>query len=334
MSIHGYCLAKALFERGYEIITWGEQKDGFTQHQKRNLFGLVKILLHSDLIYVRMGYDKRGIFLVPIISKMLGKRVIVELNGPPDELRMRGADLNAVKKADRRLRIRIWMVDHVITVSENMGRYCNEVLGISNVTVIENGGEKVDAESLTISDHIRKKGELIQKTHQKRVLWSGTKEPWQGIETIKKIVENSFIKIGFIIITNDESIINDFKAFKNVFCFEGLTREETKYFITISNFGLAIYGDYHWSRYGFYGSSLKYFEYLINDLIVIASPKGHMEKHTSDQIFLSDNPAEICKFIQNKDINNRCTGTTARSWDDVANETCKVMAKIFNNKSK
>ncbi|MDP4265920.1 MAG: hypothetical protein Q8880_00620 [Bacteroidota bacterium] len=329
-SVHGYYLAKGLHNKGYEIITFQNQKDDFTFKASKNIISLIYKILISDLVYVRFIYFGKTNY-IPLIAKLLRKKTIVEFNSPSDELLMLGRNKNEVIKNDKKLKSLISYADTVIAISENMKNYCINELKCKNVVIVENGGEKIDISKLNVPDSIIEAVNKIKSSFIKTVIWSGTNTSWQGIDIIENIITKTNKNTAFILICNDISLIEKYKNIQNVFIFSDLSRDSVSYLTINSNIGLALYGDYSWSRYGFYGSSLKYFDYLINGLYVVATPLGHIKKDNFNNLIPGNNPDEIINFIDNF-VANQMPDTSKnhyRSWEDVVDETDKIIKKLL-----
>jgi glycosyltransferase involved in cell wall biosynthesis len=334
-SVHGFNLAKGLAEKGYKLYTFNRVADNFTVNKKKSLSNIINTIFESDLVYIRLNLKIDVKYLLLFLSKVLGKKIIIELNSPSDELRLSGANDFRIKVTDFFLKIAAKMANHLIVVSENVKQYCEEILKSKCITVIPNGGKKFSVDENKINNDIKIKISSIKKKYKKIAIWSGTKQPWQGYELIKEIIKKSNSTIAFIIISNDTDILEQFKINENVSVFSNLNREELKYITINCNIGFAIYSDiyYDFCKYGFYGSSIKYFEYLFNGLFVIATPDGQMMKKKYDNLFLSRDVNKILTTTYNLDTSIKYDTSSCRSWDDVANETDKVIKNVLMSKN-
>jgi hypothetical protein len=134
--------------------------------------------------------------------------------------------------------------------------------------------------------------------------------------------------IAFLLVSSEKKLWNSVGHISNVFCFEGLTRDETLWLILQSDCGLALYGDYGWSRFGdLYGSSLKYYEYAANGLCIVATPSGHLKHVKGEGVCVTNDIAEMLRFI--RECSKGRAGLHYRSWKDVALETAKVINSII-----
>lgn len=331
-SIHGYYLVKYLSAAGFQLFTFPEQADGISTRLTRSLRHIVYAMRHADIVYVRMHPEGSTRFLLAL-AKFLRKKVIVEINGLPDELMVtKGYSDERIKFIDKRMRFYMRFADVVITPSVLLADYCTTYLKCKNVQVIENGGEHFDfAETMLDEDFISELTD-IRQVHQKIAVWSGTANPWQGIsivETIAKISEND---LGIIVISNDRHVEYTFQMLEKVYVFKGLSRDQIAAIFSIADCGMAFYDDHRWCRYqDYYGSSLKYYEYRANGLSVVVTPSGHLANVKEPDVLISNNEQEIYKWIM-QNASRKKADYTYRSWQDVATETAQVIESLINKK--
>ncbi len=328
MSVHGYNLVRGLTNNKVEIHTLG-MNDGISISYSKNVFNFLKMFFGTDLIYCRVGTGGGILNKIPFISKVFRKKLIVELNGPSDEILQKGGTKKDVLYRDKVLIKRLKYSDAIIVVSEAVKEYVVKILKINHIpiTVIPNGGEPYCSKGIKPSNKIEEKVQPFLNRYPKIVFWSGTAEPWQGYTTIQKIIENSPSDIGYVLVCNQklEGIINE----ENVLVLEKLQRHEILYVLNQCDIGLALYGDFNWSRIGFFNSSLKFFEYLANGLYTLASPKGQILSYANEpNVYLSDDSIELlAQIIDYKVVDKE--NIKYRSWDDVAVETIKVINNLY-----
>ena len=328
LSVHGYNLIKNLATKNVTILTVG-QFDGISKSYKKNILNFLKILLISNIIYVRISSGKGFNNLIPFFCSLLRKKVMIELNGPSDEIIKKGGTINDVIERDKILRKRLVHGNKIIVVSNELKTYLINILNINKekILVIPNGGEKYDNDKTLLSKQDLLNIDNFKSSYTKIVFWSGTPEPWQAFDKITNIIDNSPKDIGFIIVCNKklEGLSNN----SNVLCFNGLKRDSVLYIMSQCNIGLALYGNYDWSRIGFFNSSLKFFEYLANNLFVIASQKGQLLDYGSNpNVFLSDDTKKIIdKIISYTPTNN--SQINFRTWKDVSDETFQEISNLL-----
>lgn len=329
-SVHGYNLAKELQKQGYELFKINGDPDPFTRRLKNPVTGVFWILANCDIIYIRMDYFVNLRNLVSILTLFSGKKMIVELNNPSDELHLFGRGETYIRFTDRVISKILRRADAVITVSEPLRRFCEEALHLENVHVIENGGEMFDETPEGVSDEVKSRIKEIKKRYSKTVVWSGSANNMQDLEKLEAIADSQKNRSAVICIIKEEQEKGEVPPSKeNMFVFKNLPREDVKYIISNSDIGLALYKEYPWSRWGFYNSSLKIFEYLNNGLLTITNTEGTEIQQSYPNFRAVDSVEEIVSFIdqfseRSFDIEN------PRTWAVVARETSRIIQQVVN----
>lgn len=327
-SLHGYYLAKELTALNYTLFTFNTEETGFTSNYSYNFFSVLKAILKADIVYLRLSPLGKSMYL-PKIVKLLNKKLIIELNGPTDEyIVSHYFSLNQILEMDKKLSKTIALSDTVITVSEEMKDYIAKYLNYKESVVIHNGGFKIDSPILDSYSELEERFHYKKKFYKKTILWSGTDYPWQGYLKVQELIEKSNNNFLFIIVCNNNVYEKYFKKFENTLAFTDAPREFVDFLIKNVDIGLALYGDYSWTRFQkFYNSSLKFFEYLANDLGVIASPVGHMATTKSENLLLTEDVSKMLLFIEKY---KKAPVHNYRSWANVAQEIDIVIKKILN----
>lgn len=336
-SVHGYNLAYNLHKKGIDLhFAYGKGGHAipFGINHKRNIISILRLLYSSDLIYLRHGvrFSQKQAFII-LMSKIFKKKVVVELNGPTDELLTVGYSAKYIKRQERILRILLSFSDAIITISYPMKGFVKNYLKYrGNVYVIPNGGERVLCSSIKKPD---KNALRFLDKYEQIALWSGSDTHWQGLEKIEHLAK-WLPQMGFVLIVNNLTKYNadKFRKLENVLLFTYIPRAELNYFIIKCDIGLVIYGDYSWCRIGYYNSSLKYYEYLINGLNVITEPYSNDiigDKGRFLNLHVKNNVTDIKKTLEKglKKITS-LDYSNYRNWQAVANETIDVMQKIAN----
>lgn len=326
-KVHGYNLAKILNSSGYTVYSFNRNDDGLTYSVRRSLKALLKAIFTSRYYYIRVSFNFRW---TPFfyLAKLLRKKIIFELNAPPDELIRYGKITNKEKKLqqlDRKLYHFLSKAESIVNVSKELESYCINILKLPpvKVTTIENGGEALQVKSEKLSPKFLNK--LVNvKQFEKVFIWSGSINPLQGTSDIENIV-NNLPKSFAIIIVSDKEMINTANFVRdNVFIFVKPSRNELGALYQVAHVGLALYKDnYEWSRIGFYQSSLKYFEYLANDLVVYCPNLGGMAKNNPNVIHFSS-LSELTTLIREED-GVVIKGFPKRTWQNVGTELIGIM---------
>jgi hypothetical protein len=265
-----------------------------------------------------------------VLTLFRGKKMIIELNNPSDELHLFGRGERYIRFVDRVVSKILKRADAVITVSEPLKRFCEEALQLENVHVIENGGEIFIESREDVSTGIKQKMEEIKQSYQKTIVWSGSANNMQDLKKLEKIAESQRDRSAVIcIIKVDEEKGKVPSSAENLFVFKNLPRSDVKHIISNSDIGLALYREYPWSRWGFYNSSLKIFEYLNNGLLTITNTEGTEIQQSYPNFKSADSVEEIVKLIEQSDqylfeVDN------LRTWSEVAEETSQIIQQVVN----
>lgn len=326
-KVHGFNLAKALFKHGFIVYSFNREKDGVTQSVRRSIRCFLKGLILSKYYYIRVSYNFRW---VPFfyLARLLRKKIIFELNAPPDELVSYGVmdkTPHELIELDHKLRSFLIRSDFVVNVSKPISDYCTDILKLpaDKIVTIENGGEEITFDKNALKHEFINTLEMTNNFKQV-LIWSGSINPLQGVSDIESIVLN-LPDTSLIIIVSDSDFNKSMVFSKpNVLIFIKPTREELGYLFKKSNVGLALYkDDYSWSRIGFYQSSLKYYEYLANGLVVYCPPLGTM-KTRNPNVKNFNNLDELLKLI-NRQEEHVISDYPIRTWAGVRNELTGIL---------
>ncbi len=339
-SVHGYNLAKELTKLGYSLYKINGDEDPYTKKYKNRFIGFFKILKDSDIIYLRMDYFLKLRNLSSLFSLIAGKKLIIELNSPSDELYLFGKSLRYVMWVDFLVRFVLKRADAIIVVSEPIKRYCIEALSLNpeKIHVIENGGEIFLSNNGTVDSKkysrrsllLDKKIKDIKNRYNQIAIWAGSSNKMQDLKWLNEISEIQKDKTAFIIIVKEEKGEEvDFKS-KNQFLFKNLSRKEVSKFILSSDLGLAFYDDYHWSRWGFYNSSLKIFEFLNNNLITISNIEGTETQRNYPNYKVAKDSESVLNIL-NSDFDHKPKRSQIRTWEDVSKEVSNIIQQVYKS---
>lgn len=328
-SVHGYNLAKELSKRGYKLYKINGEADPYTNRLKNPITGLFWIMANCDVIYIRMDYFLYLRNFVSILTLLSGPKLIVELNNPSDELHLFGRGDKYIRFVDRIISKILKRADAVITVSEPLKMFCEKALQLKNVHVIENGGEIFKNEQDDASKEVKEKIERIKEKYPKIVVWSGSANNMQDLGKLDAIAESQRGQSAVVLIIKEDEHQNTHlpDSAENLFLFKNLPRVDVKYIISNSDIGLALYKSYPWSRWGFYNSSLKIFEYLNNGLLTITNTEGTPVQRSYSNFRSVQSNEEIISLIDQFDKNSFEVGDP-RTWGDVAEETSKIIEQV------
>jgi len=339
-SVHGYNLAKELTKLGYKLFKINGEADPFTKKYKSRFTGFFKILKESDVIYLRMDYFFNLRNITSLFSLIAGKKLIIELNSPSDELYLFGKSIRYVLWIDSLVRFVLKRADAVIVVSDPIKKYCIDALSLNpkKVHVIENGGEVFHAddgsmdsrEQLQSSKLLDEKIEDIKSKYSQIAVWAGSSNKMQDLQWLNEISSIQKEKTAFIIIMKEEKgEMVDFGN-RNQFLFKNLSRSEVSKVILSSDFGLAFYDEYQWSRWGFYNSSLKIFEFLNNNLITVSNMEGTEIQRNYPNFLVAKDSESVLKIL-NSDLNLKPEKSQIRTWEVVGKEVSEIIQQVYNS---
>lgn len=334
-SVHGYYLARELKKAGYELYKLNGEEDPYTKKLHSKLRGALWILNNCDLIYARADYFLYPRNLLTILALLLGKKVVLEINSPSDELKLHGKSDGYIRRVDKIAAYFFKKACRVIAVSEPVQKYCEEKLGLSNVTVIENGGEPFQGACNRASELIRKKAEKISKKYPVRVVWSGTVNKMQNMSLLEKVAAADPERVALLILAkydgderqNRPEVLQN----ENVFSFENLPRAEVECLISKSTAGIAFYEDYSWCRWGFYNSSLKIFEYLNNGLITLTNTRGTKVQRQYSNFRQVAKDEDILEIIRDLTPEKANATQELRTWSNVGEETSDILKQTIKS---
>ena len=328
-SVHGFNLARELHKFGYDLYKINGAPDPYTTKLKNPVTGIFWILANCDLIYLRMDYFLNLRNLVSLFSLFSRKKLVVELNSPSDELHLFGRGKTYIQIADRVMSAILKRADAIITVSNPLKEYCSEALDIENVAVIENGGEVFSKSNTDCSESVKNKLNDIRKNYAKIVVWSGSLNQMQDLSHVRKITDSVNNTAVLLIVKEETNSKEVLETSGNLFIFRKLPRSDVKYIIINSDIGLALYSNYQWSRWGFYNSSLKMFEYLNNGLLTITNTKGTAIQRSYPNFRSVNHVDGMIEAIENY-RNVKYSIDNPRTWRVVAEETSEIIQSVVN----
>jgi glycosyltransferase involved in cell wall biosynthesis len=343
-SVHGYCLMQGLKKRGHQILSCLGDGNPDCINFSRTKAGALQLALEADVLYIRVSplCNLRNATLLSLI-RPLSLPVIWELNAPSEEL---AATLPASAKPDRIIKTEKrkvkWLaklVDAGIGVSEILQQYMSEQLGIKKVYSIPNGSLPEAFLPYNI-----KKTALEHAPEKFKILWSGNaKIVWQGLDLIietAKNLEESDPDMLFIIITGESDY--HFPVLKNLLVLQQVPFTDLQHYLAAADVCLCPYKN---QAMGFYGSSLKCFDYMAAGKPIITTALGQLEtiiSHGINGIFTDSTVEALAKNLRmlksNPELRSKL-GANARqsaldyyNWDRVSRETEAVLIDAIQTK--
>lgn len=284
-SVHGYHLAKGLQKRGHQILSCLGDGNPDCINFDRTKTGAIKMAMQADVLYIRINtfsFLKKATLLK--LVRPFSLPVVWEVNSPTEELHARIPEGikrdKTVQSENMKRKFFAKFVSAGIGVSETLKAYIRDFLGIKKAYSIPNGSDP---------DHFSPDRTvptpLIHLENKFKLIWTGNANPWQGIELIietAKRMEQSHPDIIFIVVTHDSTWT--FPVLKNLLVLRGISYTDIPSYIAASDACLCLYHEYNWLKYGFYGSSLKLFDYMASKKPVIASDMGQISTIISDGV--------------------------------------------------
>lgn len=340
-SVHGYNLAKELTKLGLSLYKINGATDPYTKRHKNRFIGFFKILKNSDVIYLRMDYFFKLRNISSLFALIAGKKLIIELNSPSDELYLFGKSLRYVLWIDSLVRFILKRADAVIVVSEPIKRYCLEALSLNpdKIHIVENGGEVFhsnDSPSISNEKENAGSGELdkriqeIREKYTQIAVWAGSSNKMQDLEWLKEISEHQKNRTAFIIIMKEEKGDEVVFGSQNQFLFKNLNRKDVSKIILSSDIGLAFYDEYKWSRWGFYNSSLKIFEFLNNNLLTLSNIEGTAIQREYPNFIVAKDSETVLKVL-NSNLKVKPEASQIRTWEKVGKEVSAIIHRVYHS---
>jgi glycosyltransferase involved in cell wall biosynthesis len=349
-SVHGFKLVQALKKRGHQVLSClGDGNPDCIQYE-RTKWGAIKLAREADVLYIRIAGRPLYSFLEKStllkLVRPFALPVVWEVNAPVEELKASfpaGIERDALIHSENRKRRRLArLVDAGIGVSEVLQKYIQDFLGIKKSFYVPNGSDP----SLFEPDNLRETS-LIHLKDKFKVWWAGNAEnPWQGIDLILEIakkMQHIDPNIIFIVITGNS--IWKFPVLKNVLVLRQIPYADLPHYLAEADLCLCLYKKYDWLKYGFYGSSLKLFDYMAAGKPTVASDMGQIStiiKNGKNGLLVNSDTQTIIDTILKLKENQeerKILGNNARkdvinfyNWDRVAEQTETVLMDVCKNK--
>ena len=287
-------------QEGVELHSIGLGPNSITIDHAKSMKGLLQFMRAIDVVYIRINpwLWNDWFSLLKILS--LGRiKVIWEINAPVEEVL-------APYKGNTPAKVLRWMAwqnlkrkflaklcDGCISVSSILEDYSRKVLKIKKTITLPNGSDpnlfcrKIPVKNNPLSSIT--KGKFV-------VSWAGNGAiGWQGPNLLLELADyyaKADPDILFLVFSN-RSFYNQ-QYLPNVLSLGEVNYDKLPELLQLSHIGFCLYNEYDWCKYGFYNSSLKFFDYLSLELIVIASNMGQLAEIIKDgqNGFLVENKLE------------------------------------------
>jgi glycosyltransferase involved in cell wall biosynthesis len=261
--------------------------------------------------------------------------VVWEVNAPVEELQGtyppgRERDL-LIRRENRKRKTLARLVDAGIGVSDVLKDYISNDLSIKHAYAIPNGSDPFLFDPRNVKETVLHR---FQDTF--KVFWMGNAgTSWQGMEIILDVaekMEKRDRRVLFVLVTGESLVMLPVRG--NVLLLRPMSYLDLPHYLAAADACLCLYKPYDWISCGFYGSSLKLFDYMAAGKTVIASDMGQLAqviRHGVNGMLVPDDSEAITEALcmLKADRTQRAhLGMQARqdviryyNWDRVAQET-------------
>lgn len=305
-AVHAYNLTRHLAAHGCEVHVVGDQANPACVSHPADDRGLDAFLRAVEVLYVRVDGRslRRSALKRRCLDRFAPRPIVWEINAPADERlalfaapaspprraafpalwRLAGRPAGALLTrrrvaAEEAFRRRVARhVRAATAVSTILQTYAVEDLGIRECAVVPNGSDPE-----LFSPETPHPNPLAGGGASKVVYVGDFRWPWQGIELVRTLARRALDErrdIDFVIVTN--SPVGGLVPERNVRVCAGVGYFELPAYLAHADVCLCLYRDYGWSRYGFYGSPIKLFDYMAAAKPVVASKQGQIAEVIDD----------------------------------------------------
>lgn len=279
-SVHTYQVSRYLAARGHALLTLAnEQGSHFQQRYPRSPVGLAALVREADVLYMRVdgrvGWEIAGAIPGLVAS---GKPIVWEINATLEESTAfgkkrwqdyLGAPLRTLA-ANR--------VNTALCVSGPLLAYARD-LGIPRAVLVPNGSDPE-----MFRPELSHPGCYAGLEDQFRVLWAGSPDySWHDFATVLRCatrLADQDPRISFVILgERPETIAGPLPV--NVHFQPSVPYQEVPPFFAAADVGLCIYHPIHWSKYGFFFSPLKLFDYAASGVPVLYTDSPELDRLAS-----------------------------------------------------
>ena len=345
-SVHGFNLVRGLKKRGHQILSCLGDGNPECINYDRTKWGALKVAQASDVLYIRIaGRPVHSYLEKSTLLKLLrpfSLPVVWEVNAPVEELQGTyppGPERDfLIQRENRKRKILARLVDAGIGVSDVLKEYITTALGIKNAYAIPNASDPE-----LFDPRIAKQTVLNRLPDSFKIFWMGNAStPWQGIELLLDVarrMQQSDPDVIFILVTGDSLV--PFPVLDNLLVLRQISYHDMPHYLASADLCLCLYKDYDWIEYGFYGSSLKLFDFMAAEKPVIASDMGQIATVIKDGVngVLVPNDVEMIaekiRDLKNDSEQRESLARNARkdvitcyNWDRVAEQTEAVLMDV------
>lgn len=268
-SVHTYQVSQHLAQKGYELLALdGEQGKQFTRCFPHSWAGLSALMKEADILYFRID-GKASWELAALIPGLIPPKtpVVWEINATLEELQVLPTPMRWRDRFGTVLRLlSAGRANAALCVSAPLVQYAKD-MGICSVTLASNGSDPH-----LFSPNRRDPSVFPGLEHHFRVVWAGsTGYSWHDFHTMLACA--AYLKpldpeIGFAVV-GDRLELPNVEIPENVVFYPSVPYLDVPRYFAAADVGLCLYHAITWSKYGFFFSPLKLFDYAASGVPVL-----------------------------------------------------------------
>jgi glycosyltransferase involved in cell wall biosynthesis len=340
-SVHTYQVSQYLAQKGYELLALdNEQGTQFSQCFPRSWSGLKALIREADVLYFRID-GKAGWEMTSLIPGLIHsqKPIVWEINATLEELKVLPTPMRWRDRFGTILRsLSARRANAALCVSAPLVNYAEE-MGIRTATLTPNGSDPT-----LFSPTLRDPSIFPGLERHFRVVWAGsTSYSWHDFKTMLDCA--AYLKtidpeIGFAVV-GDRPNLPDTEIPDNVVFYPSVPYLEVPKYFAAADVGLCLYRAITWSRYGFFFSPLKLFDYAASGVPVLYTDLPELDR-VANSLGMKVSEADV-RGLADKILQLKCDrdlhcqlGEKARqsissyyNWTRVGQQTEKVLQSVM-----
>jgi glycosyltransferase involved in cell wall biosynthesis len=277
-SVHTYQVSRYLAQQGHQLYALDNEKGSqFAQRFPRSFQGLRILIQKADLLYFRVD-GRVGWEITSIIPGLFasGKPIVWEINATLEELKVLPSFQRWRDRLGAPLReLSARRVSAALCVSKPLVNYARD-LGIERAILVPNGSDpemfRPDLHQPSVFPGLENKF---------RVLWAGSTDySWHDFQTVVACalqIQSIDPEIGFAIVGQQPNFTEQ-QFPNNIRFYSPVSYLEAPRLFASAHVGLCLYREINWSKYGFFFSPLKLFDYAASGLPVIYSDISELNR--------------------------------------------------------
>ena len=295
-AVHAWAVIERLARRGFTVIAQGEAGPPGVEIVPFGRRGTLAAVRRADVLYIRVdGELNRERSTAYAWLRRPRPAVVWEVNATVAELSTFGRDPKQVARQQRKRTLLARGCDRAVVVSDELVSYARDALGISEVTVVENGAElPEEMPPPSATSPLERLGFVA--------LWMGSGWfPWQAVDTAvetARVLETKDPDVTVAVVGSARP--REVTAPPSALILGQARREEAAAHLRASAVALCLYHDTPWAPDGFYMSPVKLFEAWSAGVPVIATDLSSIRRIVRDGetgLLVADDPAAVADAI-------------------------------------